>query len=375
MEVKQKMPEETRLQEDLAKTVKELADTYEELTLLYRFSEVISGLDVQDICKSVVEEAVSSAEADTAAVLLLEDKQSRLITRCSEGKWDRIKAIEWGETPVWRAIARRKPVCINDLRNEGLADLLPGHRSVILCPLIGKKGAIGILIVANLEGGEEFYSNDIKLMAAIAQQSALFIENTVLIREMEHFLIATIQSFVKVLEASSQWTAGHTERVTEYALAIASELGMAPDQKERLKICCLLHDIGKIATPKDILNKPSYLTDEEWKEIKLHPSTGAGILEGLEKFSDITNCIRYHHEHYDGVKSVHGLKGDDIPVNARILAVADAFDAMTSDRPYRKKKSTQDAVIEIQDHSGSQFDPGVVFAFTKWIDKMKEQKV
>jgi putative nucleotidyltransferase with HDIG domain len=164
------------------------------------------------------------------------------------------------------------------------------------------------------------------------------------------------------------WTAGHTERVTEYALAIGKELGLDQRRIERLRICCLLHDIGKIATPKEILNKEANLTGGGWHEIRRHPSIGAGILGGMEKFSDITKSIKYHHEHYDGKMSIHGLKGDAIPLSSRILAVADAFDAMTSDRPYRSKKSVKEAVEEIQDFSGTQFDPKVVFAFTKWVD-------
>ncbi len=356
------------IQEDLLQTVKELSDSYEELSLLYRFSGTISGLDVDDICLKVIDEAVSSIDTETAAVLLLDEDLNELVTHSSTGSWDRSLLIKWDGSAFWKAITRKRPVCINNMSENDLSGSLPGLESLVICPMSGKKKIIGLLVVADKASKEEFYSNDIKLINTIAQQAALFIENAILSREMEYFLIGTIRSFVKALEASSLWTAGHTERVTEYALAIGTELGIGSTERERLKICCLLHDIGKIATPKEILNKPSELTEDEWREIRRHPSTGAGILEGLEKFTDIVECIKYHHEHYDGGTSIHGLMGDDIPLPSRILAVADAFDALTSDRPYRKKRSVQDAITEIQDFSGTQFDPKVVFAFTKWAE-------
>jgi putative nucleotidyltransferase with HDIG domain len=143
-------------------------------------------------------------------------------------------------------------------------------------------------------------------------------------------------------------------------------MGLDLNLLERLKICGLLHDIGKIATPKEILNKEHYLDHDEWLEIRKHPEVGAGILEGLERFTDVIECIKYHHEFYDGRNSAHGIKGEDIPLLSRILAVADAFDAMTSDRPYRKRKSAEESTTEIQAKSGTQFDPKVVGAFVRW---------
>jgi putative nucleotidyltransferase with HDIG domain len=356
------------LQEDLSKTVNELSDVYEELSLLYRFSGSISGLDVDDICLKVVDEAISSVETETAAVLLLDEDLNELVTHSATGTWDSSLQVKLDGSVFWKAIAKRSPVCINKMSGHDLSGSLPGLGSLVICPMTGKKKVIGVLVVADKTDGGDFYSNDVKLSHAISQQAALFIENAVLNKEMEHFLIGTIKSFVKALEASSFWTAGHTERVTDYALAIGREIGISPVEHERLKICCLFHDIGKIATPKEILNKAGELTEEERQVIRRHPSTGASILEGLEKFTDIVECIKYHHEHYDGSESIHGLMGEDIPLPARILAVADAFDALTSDRPYRKKRSIREAITEIHDCSGTQFDPNVVFAFTKWAE-------
>ena len=136
---------------------------------------------------------------------------------------------------------------------------------------------------------------------------------------------------------------------------------------EKLKISALLHDIGKIATPKEILNKDGCLEAHEWAEIKRHPGMGAEILVELKQFKDVIQSVKYHHEHWDGRKGIYGLREEQIPFMARILAVADAFDAMTSDRPYRSMLTKEAAVAEIARCSGTQFDPVVVEAFLRWV--------
>ena len=151
-------------------------------------------------------------------------------------------------------------------------------------------------------------------------------------------------------------------------------MGLESDLLEKLKITSLLHDIGKIGTPKEILNKNDKLNADEWDVIKQHPSMGADILRELRQFEDIILSIKYHHEHWDGSRGIFGLTKDDIPIMARILSVADTFDALTSDRPYRLKKSKQEAVDEIVRCSGTQFDPTVVEAFLKWVELFNLQR-
>ena len=146
-------------------------------------------------------------------------------------------------------------------------------------------------------------------------------------------------------------------------------MGLSGKNLERLRICSLLHDIGKIAVPREILNKNDVLTEEEEKEIRRHPLIGAEILGGFAQLQDVVQGIKYHHEWWDGGNSLLGLKGEDIPLCARILAVADSFDAMSSDRPYRRKKTQDETIDEINKLAGRQFDPMVVEAFMKWISQ------
>lgn len=358
---------DTTLKGDLQLTIRELSATYEELSLLYRLAENLAGMDVNAICKKIINESLSYVEADSAAVMFIDEEMGTLFTMSSHGNWDNSREILKENTAIMEILIKEKPVAYCDLCESGPKEIFDDFESILICPMIGKKKIIGLLIVGNRQNKREFFSNDIKLINAIARLAALFIENATLTREMEKFLLGTIRSFVKALEATSLWTAGHTERVTEYALSIGREMSLDLNMLERLKICSLLHDIGKIATPKDILNKETHLSNSERHEIQKHPGIGADILEGLEKFTDVVECIKYHHEYYNGEGSIHGLKGEDIPLLSRILAVADAFDAITSDRPYRRRKSTEEAIEEITSHSGRQFDPKVVDAFNKWV--------
>jgi putative nucleotidyltransferase with HDIG domain len=203
---------------------------------------------------------------------------------------------------------------------------------------------------------------------AISSQAGLSVENAMLYAELEGLLLGAIRSLVKALEATSYWTAGHTERVTEYALAIGRLLNLQGDMLEKLKISSLLHDIGKIATPREILNKNEALSESELIEIRKHPAIGAEILGEMVQFNEVILCIKYHHEHWDGKNSIFGLKYEEIPLLARILSVADTFDALTSDRPYRPCKKKEEAIQEIKRCSGSQFDPAVVDAFLTWVN-------
>ncbi|MDA8082786.1 MAG: HD domain-containing protein [Nitrospiraceae bacterium] len=353
---------------DLALTVRELSNVYEEISLLYRLSEVFSVLSIDEISLRIADEAVSSLGVKTAAVLFLEEGGERLYTKASVGDWDGTKGFPQDDGVFWKVIRAKKPSAFCRLAETEYRNALPQFCSLMVCPIIGKARVVGALVVADKESGEEFFSSDSKLLMAISSQAGLAIENALLYSELESLLIGAIRSLVKALEASSCWTAGHTERVTEYAVGIGRVMGLSDDVVEKLKISALLHDIGKIATPKEILNKKDSLDKDEIIEIRRHPELGAEILVELKQFKDIILSIKYHHEHWDGVNGVFGLKHEEIPIMARILAVADAFDAMTSDRPYRQMMSKEAAVEEVQRCAGTQFDPAVVSAFLVWVE-------
>lgn len=190
-------------------------------------------------------------------------------------------------------------------------------------------------------------------------------------REIRRLFLGAIEALVFALEAKDRYTAGHSRRVTEIALALGGELGLSPDETEDLRWGSLLHDVGKIAVDQLIQNKPDTLTREEYEHIMVHPHVGTGIV-GPVVNERVVEMIERHHDHYDGSGLNQATAGSDIPLAARILAVADAFDAMTSDRPYRRAMAVEEALAEIRRCKGAQFDPGVAETFLSMVSRKPE---
>jgi response regulator RpfG family c-di-GMP phosphodiesterase/signal transduction histidine kinase len=184
-----------------------------------------------------------------------------------------------------------------------------------------------------------------------------------LVDQQRSLFLSTVKSLVSAIDAKDEYTRHHSTRVTEFTLKIASKMNFSEKETSDLELAALLHDVGKIAVPENILNKPGKLTDAEFALIKEHPARGESILRPVIELKNIAHVVRAHHEHYDGTGYPDGLKGREIPLGARIMAVADAYDSITSERPYRKAASHRYAVKEIIRCSGAQFDPEVVEHF------------
>lgn len=188
-------------------------------------------------------------------------------------------------------------------------------------------------------------------------------------KELKILHQSLIVAFANAIDAKSPWTRGHSERVTNYAVSIAKEMGLKEQAIENLRTAALLHDIGKIGTYDIILDKSDKLTDEECSLIRMHTAKGEEILKPIKDFEHILPIIRFHHERLDGKGYPNGLKGEEIPLLSRILCVADSFDSMTSDRPYSPALEKKSAIQELRHCSGTQFDPQVVEAFLKVLEK------
>lgn len=187
--------------------------------------------------------------------------------------------------------------------------------------------------------------------------------------DMRNMYLRSIKSMASIIDAKDHYTAGHSERVTKYVLLICHEMGLSDEYVENLKDIALLHDIGKIGIPEHILNKPGRLDAEEFAKMKAHPSVGFDIIKNVSFLKNPEFC-KYHHERLDGQGYPDGLKGEEIPLGARIIAVADSFDAMTTDRPYRVGMGTEAALLELERCQGTQFDPLIVKAFIKAYNKV-----
>ena len=188
-------------------------------------------------------------------------------------------------------------------------------------------------------------------------------------KELEELFMGIVSAMVGALDAKSPWTKGHSERVAAYAEEIAREMGLNADEIKNLRLAGLLHDVGKVGTYDYLLDKPAKLTDQEFEIVKKHPAQGAEILKSIKQLKDIIPLIRHHHERIDGKGYPDGLEGEEIPLGAMILHVADSFDSMTSDRPYRPSPGIEYAVSELKKYSGSQFDTEVVGAFLRILGK------
>jgi putative nucleotidyltransferase with HDIG domain len=190
-------------------------------------------------------------------------------------------------------------------------------------------------------------------------------ENEMLYRNLEQLMVSTITSLAAAIDAKSHWTRGHSERVTKYATAIAANMGLEGKELENVRLSGLLHDIGKIGTHEAVLDKTGRLVENEIGEVRMHPVIGAEILSPIQELRDVIPGILQHHERFDGTGYPDGIRGEDIHLYARILGVADAFDAMTENRPYRSSIGREFAISELRRGSGTQFDPRVVEAFLK----------
>ena len=190
--------------------------------------------------------------------------------------------------------------------------------------------------------------------------------------KLENAYMGTVEALRLAVDAKDTYTKGHSDRVAYYAKALAKEIGLTEHEQERIYIGGLFHDIGKIGVPDEILKKTGKLTEDEYSEVKNHPLIGYQIISAASIFEDISSIVKHHHERYDGRGYPSKLAKNDIPLYARIVAVADAFDAMTSDRNYRPRLTLKETLNEVQKNCGTQFDPELGLAFVKYIEREKD---
>jgi len=330
-----------------------------------------SSLDTGEIRKMAVSMATTCVGADAASLLLLDQVTDELYFEASSGvKGETLQHIRLKPGQgIAGWVARKGGALIiddvmNDKRFHSGIDALTGYetRSMIAVPVSSKERMLGVLQAINkLEG--YFTQDDLEMLEALANQVGTAIENAMLFQEQRETFLGITMGFAEALEKRDEYTGGHTRRVCDYCMAIAHRIGLSPVQIEELRLSAILHDIGKIGVADRILQKPGKLEVDEFKEMCSHPRIGSEILEHMKSLRKMLGGVRHHHEKFDGTGYPDGKKGEEIPLAARIIAVADSFDAMTSNRAYRKSLGIQFAMKELEIFSGRQFDPIVVKAF------------
>ena len=238
-------------------------------------------------------------------------------------------------------------------------------KSFVSVPLKVNGRIIGVLNVNNRKSRKPFTVEALNILNVIADEAAMIIENRHLLRSLENAYVDTIATLAKALDERMPATKGHSSRVADLSYRLARRLGFREDRLHSIRNAALIHDIGKISIPDEILLKPAALSASERKIIQKHPEKGSGVISKSDYFKDFLPIIAFHHEWYNGKGYPLGLKGSQIPLSARIVSVCDAWDAMISKRPYREPLSKRDAVKEILRFAGSQFDPRVVKEFLK----------
>jgi HD-GYP domain-containing protein (c-di-GMP phosphodiesterase class II) len=333
-----------------------------------------SNLDLKSILNQAIEQAILVTEADSGSIMLLDKKSQTLTIEASKGIKREIlekTKIKLGEGIAGWVAKKKEPLIIvngldprfqKELKREDII-------SSLTVPLKAKEKVIGVLNVNRKTSEEIFSKDDLEVVTTFAAQVAVAIENARLYKNLQRTFLGTISALAAAVDAKDHYTFGHSRNVTEFAVDTAKELSLSQSQVETIRIASTLHDIGKIGIDGSILNKPGKLDLKEREIINLHPTIAANILKSLEFLKDVVPLILFHHERFDGTGYPTKISGHAIPIGARIIAVADAFNAMISERPYRAAMTQEQAVKELKDNSGTQFDPQVVNAFLKVLDK------
>lgn len=337
----------------------------------------MANLNLEDLLQQIVQTCVSETRAEKASLMLLDESGEYLYIAAAVGLGEGIlqdSRVRVGEGISGYVAKTRCPVILNPGDSEVDSQLRRVmQRSQItsaLChPLLVQDKLIGVLNLTKFSSDTPFHKGDLGFIAILAGQAAAAIENAKLYKDLRESYFNTIVSLNHALEAKDPYTRGHSERVARYSVLIGEKLGLSQRDLDRLEAGSRLHDIGKIGIPDRILLKQSRLTKEEFEMVKLHPKIGAAILEPLGIFQDLIPIVKYHHEAWDGSGYNEGLKEEEIPFDATIVAVADTVDAMTSSRPYRQGVAFEKVVSEICRCKGRQFRPDVVEAFLEVVEE------
>jgi len=348
-----------------------------DLGIIYRVGGVINGIRHQDELLSAILDLAFDAVNAERGFLVLSEQSGRLIVKARRFKnpKDR-RRLSVSKTIAEMVFEKGQAVLINDAlhdqRFSNHASIITHHlRSVLAVPLRYQDKVLGFIFLDNPSVTDAFSGDDLRLVAGIAIQAGIAIENSRLFKAIEDLMFGAIGALVAAVEAKDRYIKGHSERVARICRTIGEEMNLPYETMKVVHLAALLHDIGKIGIRESILNKEGHLTDDEKSVVREHAGRGAEILRNIHDMADVVKAVKHHHEYFNGEGYPTGIAGKDIPIASRIIAVADAYDAMTSDRPYRGRLTQETCLSEIVRCSGIQFDPEVVEALLRSVRKSK----
>jgi HD-GYP domain-containing protein (c-di-GMP phosphodiesterase class II) len=330
-------------------------------------------LNLDELIPNIFAEINKAIHVEAQSIWLVD--QAEKVIRCRYSTGSGLGILKGFSVPlnaasiVGTSVLKKKSLIVRDAhrdpRRARSADEQTGFvtRSIMTVPLVLEDEAIGAIQAVNKLGGELFTQEDLDLFSAIANTAALAVSNAQLVTELQNSYDLTLEALSAALDLRDRETEGHSRRVVEYTARLAEQMGMEKDLIKNIRRGALIHDIGKIGIPDAILHKPAALDGEERKVIERHPQLGYNMLVGIPYLREEIQIVVCHQEKWDGTGYPFGLRGEEIALGARLFAIADTFDALTSDRPYRKGQSHEAARKLMEEESGKQFDPQAVAAF------------
>jgi putative nucleotidyltransferase with HDIG domain len=355
------------LYDKMSRKVKEKA---REMTMLFTMSRSLSSaVDIDTMLSIILEKARLLMRARFAVIRVFGSSRKALSILAQAGLSDnKARILAALEDKLSSNVMRGgNPCIINDIEAH-FGDKLPAYlkknriRSIVIVPLFSAKRRTGTLSVY-MPGIRIFTGEEINMIEMVASLASVAIDNSVMLERIRKDYLNMVKTLAKIIDANDSYTRGHCDKVMKYSLAICRRLNIPGRDVNTIKTASLLHDIGKIGIDLSVIHKTDKLTAKDWQSIRMHPEIGAKIVAQVGFLNDIVPIIKHHHARYNGGGYPDPRrKRNRIPLGSRIIAVADAYDAMTSNRPYRKAMSKEDAIAELRKCSGSQFDPEVVKA-------------
>lgn len=339
-----------------------LAEIQQRLRAVYAANEIItSERNLNKLFERVMEEIFQLIPAHSGVILLQAPGTDELVTEYVRSGNKNVE-VKISSSIVNRAFEHGEAIITydasDDSRFESGASIISQNIASAMCaPLTCQKERLGVIYVDTRGTTNAFVNSDLELLVALAGPAGVAIKNAQYVRMLEKAYEDTLLVLANAIELRDHYTVGHTWRVTNFTIEVAKELGWPEEKLKEVRMGGVLHDVGKIAVDDAILRKPDRLTDEEFEKIKVHPEKGAQLLRDVDFLVPLIPYCLYHHERYDGKGYPYGLAGEEIPIEGRAVAVGDTFDALTSNRPYRKGLDPEKAIKIIEENKGTQFDP------------------
>jgi len=367
----------------LAEYIADLDSLIVMLVGIHEFGMTATGIiSKEELTQSVIDSACKLIKSDAGSLMLLNHEINELTIAASRGLSDEVvqtTRLRFGEGVAGRVVQTGKAIFVEDIETDARFMRSNGphysSKSFISVPLRVKNRIIGVLNVNSPEKQRIFEERDVRLLTILADQAAITLENIELYDNLQNFYLEMVQTLARAIDAKDSYTHEHADRARRYARLIGKKLMLPEAMIRHIEYAALMHDIGKIGIDETILHKAGKLTPEERDIIKKHPAIGNRIIAPVAFLSPVAPMVLYHQEWFNGQGYPEGLVGEEIPLGARIVAVIDAYDAITSDRPYRKALSKKIAIEELDKGCGSQFDEKVVKAFKAILQEEEEAKL